>query len=69
MENWQKWVNSWRNKLREKCPYLEFFWSEFSHIWTEYEEILHISPYSVEMQESTDQKFSRYWYFLRSDNF
>ena len=22
--------------LREKCPYLEFFWSVFCHIWTEY---------------------------------
>ena len=22
--------------LREKCPHLEFFWSVFCHIWTEY---------------------------------
>ena len=22
--------------LREKCPNTEFFWSVFSHIWTEY---------------------------------
>ena len=28
--------------LRKKCPYLEFFWSVFSHIWTEYGEILRI---------------------------
>ena len=25
--------------LREKCPYLELFWSAFSRIWTEYGEI------------------------------
>ena len=33
--------------LREKCQYLEFFWSVFSRIRTEYGEILRISPYSV----------------------
>ena len=25
-----------RASLHEKCPYLEFFWSVFSHIWPEY---------------------------------
>ena len=25
--------------LHEKCPYLEFFWSVFSLIWTEYREM------------------------------
>ena len=25
--------------LRKKCPYSELFWSVFSRIWTEYEEI------------------------------
>ena len=30
--------------LREKCPYSEFFRSVFSRIWTEYGEILCISP-------------------------
>ena len=45
--------------LREKCQYSEFFWSVFSHIRTEYREILPcISPYSVQMLESTDQKNS-----------
>ena len=33
-----------------------FFWSVFSCIWTEYEEILRISPYLVRMQENADQK-------------
>ena len=52
--------------LREKCPYSEFFLSVFSHIRTEYGEILLISPYSVQMQENTDQKNSKYGHFLRS---
>ena len=42
--------------LREKCPYLENFWSLFSSIRTEYGEILRISPYSVRMLENTNQK-------------
>ena len=42
--------------LHEKCRYSEFFWSVFSRIWTEYWEIVRISPYSVEMRENTDQK-------------
>ena len=37
--------------LRKKFPYLEFFWSVFSIIRTEYREILPISPYSVQMYE------------------
>ena len=31
--------------LHEKCPYLEFFWSVFSPVWTEFREILCISPF------------------------
>ena len=50
-----------------KCPYSEFFWSAFSHIWTKYGEILRISPYSVLIREDTDQKNSEYGYFSRSD--
>ena len=34
-----------RPTLREKCPYLEFFWSIFSRIWTEYGEIS-VTPYT-----------------------
>ena len=52
--------------LREKCPCSEFFWSVFSHIRTEYREILRICPYSVWMWGNTDQKNSEYWHFLRS---
>ena len=36
--------------LREKCPYSEFFWSVFSHIRSEYGEILRISSYTVRMR-------------------
>ena len=50
------------------CPYSESFWSIFSRIRTEYGEILCISPYSVRMQENTDQKNSEYGHFSRSDN-
>ena len=37
--------------LREKCMYLELFWSVFSRIRNEYEEILHIFGYSVRMRK------------------
>ena len=53
-------------KLREKCPYLEFFWPVFSCIRTEYGEIRSLSPYSVQMWENTDQKNSEYGHFSRS---
>ena len=52
--------------LRKKCQYLELFWSTFSRIWTEYGEIRTISPYSIRMQEYTDQNNSRYGHVLRS---
>ena len=53
-------------KLREKCPYSEFFWSAFSRIQTECGEIRSISPYSVRLRENTDQKISEYGHFSRS---
>ena len=52
--------------LREKCRYSEVFWSAFSRIWTEYLEIAPFSPYSVKMQENTDQKNFKYRHFSRS---
>ena len=54
--------------LREKCLYLELFWSAFSCIRTEYEEILRISPYSVRIRENTEENNSEYGHFLRSDS-
>ena len=54
-----------RRSLGKKCPYSELFWSVFSCIWTEYLR-LRISPYSVQMQENTDQNNSAYGQILRS---
>ena len=66
--HWWKFYfkNIFENKLFEKCPCSELFWSAFSRIWTEYEEILCISPYSVQMRENADQNNSEYAHFLRS---
>ena len=49
--------------LRQKCPCLEFFWPAFSRIWTDYGEILCISPYSVRMLENTNQKNYEHGHF------
>ena len=38
-----------------------FFWSAFSRIWTEYEEMQSISPYSVLMREKYDSEKLRIW--------
>ena len=54
--------------LCEKCPYSELFWSTFFRIWTDYGEILRISPYSVRMQEDADHNNSEYGHFLRNGN-
>ena len=52
--------------LRKRCLYLELFWSAFSRVWTEYEDIRSISPYSVRMRENADQYNSKYRHLLRS---
>ena len=54
--------------LRKKCPYSELFWFAYSRIWTEYGEILRISPYSNRMRKNVDQNNSEYGHFLRSAN-
>ena len=51
------------SSLCEKCPYSEFFWSVFSHIRTGHGEIRSISPYSVRMRGTMDQKNSKYGHF------
>ena len=56
--------NCWIIILSEKCPYSESFWSVFSHIWTEYGQVLRISPYSIQMRENTGQNNSAYRYFF-----
>ena len=48
-----------------KVSVFAVFWSVFSRIRDEYGEIWSISPYSVQMQENTDQKNSEYRYFSR----
>ena len=53
--------------MREKRPYSELFWSAFSRIWTEYGEVLRISPYSVQMRENADQINSKYGPLLRCE--
>ena len=57
-----------KQALRKKCPYLEFFWSVFSRIRTEYGEVLRVSPYSVRMQRNTDQNNSENGHFSRSED-
>ena len=52
--------------LGEKCPYSKSFWSVFYPIWTEYGQILHISPYSVRMRENADHSNLEYGHILRS---
>ena len=57
--------NSLVSHLRLHCvkcvPVRSFFWSMFSCIRTEYGDLLHKSPYSVRIQENTDQKKLRIW--------
>ena len=50
----------WKTHYVKSVQIRSFFWSVFSRIRTEYEEIL-ISPYLVRMQENTDQKKLRIW--------
>ena len=52
--------------LLEKCSYLELFWSTFYRIWTEFLQILRISPHSVRMRENADQNNSEDGHFSRS---
>ena len=51
-----------------KRVHIRSFLVRIFHIQTEYREIRSISPYSVRMQENTDQKISEYEYFSRSVN-
>ena len=58
---------SWWMSLHEKYSYSESLWSVFSLIRTG--KILRITPYSVRMRETTDQKNSEYRHFSRSVSF
>ena len=69
----EKWTSNlnfnvqlfWKSKNHFHCvksvQLQSFLWSVFSRMWTEYREILCISPYSVRMQENTDQKKLCMW--------
>ena len=69
----EKWTSNlnfnvqlfWKSKNHFQCvksvQLQSFLWSVFSRMWTEYREILCISPYSVRMQENTDQKKLCMW--------
>ena len=52
--------------LCEMCPNIELFLVRDSRVRTEYRETRSISPYSVRMQENTDQKNSVFGNFSRS---
>ena len=45
---------------REKCPNRKIFWSVFSCIRTEYGDLTRKSPYSVRIQENTNQNKTPY---------
>ena len=59
------WAKLYR-PLRKMFLYSELFWSVFSCIWTGYNKIRSISPYSIGMWENTDQNYFEYRHFLRS---
>ena len=52
--------------LRKKCPYSEFFWSVFSQIQSEYQDVLSKSPSLVQIRGNADQKNSEYGHFSRN---
>ena len=56
-----------RNHCVKSVQIRSFFWSVFSCIRTEYGDLLRKSPYSVQIQENTDQKKLRIQAFSRSD--
>ena len=56
----------WSQTLRKECLFSKIFWSAFSRIQTEYEEIRSVSPHSAQMREmrNKDQNNSEYGRFL-----
>ena len=63
----KKWVKMIMIRGLKSVQIRCFFGSVFSCIWTEYIEILRISPYSVQMWENTYQKNSVFGHFSQSD--
>ena len=52
--------NNNNNNISQSLFVFGVFWSVFSHIRTEYGDLLRKSPYSVWIQENVDQKNSEY---------
>ena len=52
--------NNINNNISQSLFVFGVFWSVFSHIRTEYGDLLRKSPYSVWIQENVDQKNSEY---------
>ena len=66
MRNALGW-NAWGMQcvaMMQKCPYSQFFWSAFTQIRTEEQDLQSVSLYSVRMLENKDQKNSEYRQFL-----
>ena len=55
------------NNCMESVQIRRFFWFVFSCIQTEYGDLLRKFPYSVHIQENTDQKNSVFGHFSRSE--
>ena len=49
-------IHSFHKYFVKSIQIRSYFWSVFSCIRTEYEQILRISPHSVQIQENMDQK-------------
>ena len=55
-KKWGKWFSVIRT-LSENCPYLEFFWSVFSRIRTEYGDLSSIGDYWRNCQQQLPPRF------------
>ena len=51
----------WAYPCMKSVQIRKFFWSVFSCVWTEYRDLRSKSPYSVRIQQNTDQKKLRIW--------
>ena len=51
--------------LREKCPYLELFWSAFSQIWTEYGQILHLLFWAFISKKQAWMLFGKIYFYRK----
>ena len=61
-------IKTYHDTLRKKCSYSVFFFSAFSRMRIEYEDLLCKSPYSVRMWEIEDQKIFECGHSLRKES-